>query len=276
MQPNTPETSEQLRANLSMVPEGVYVLGLGVKAIAHITLETHRIVQELDYAVYMDSGTEVQEYLDSMGVNGLNVMDWYQDGQRRQTVYEAISDHIVEKASSLKRVGYLAPGNPIFLNSIVTRIEKQCREKRLPYFLLASVSSIDTIINDLRIPIGDVGLQCFDATTFGRLRPNVDISVPLMLFDPALFNTPIVKFREPPVQEAIIALQKLLLEIYKPDARWILVSSAGQFGDASRFYWDVLKELHQHPKLISIGTLVLPGGWWPEMAPVVWTEVRPS
>ena len=245
------------------IASGIYVLGLGIKVVAQATLETNRIIQDLDFVVYIDPGNSVQSYLSQLDIQAYNVMDWYKEGEDRSPIYEKISEFVIEKSRLFKRVGYLAPGNPNLLNSVVSLLIKKCKEQELPLHIFPGISCIDTIINDLQLPIETLGLQCYDATHFGRLRPAIDISVPLFLFQPGHFNTSTVRFRDAPIKDHVLDLKKCLLDFYTPNTNWILVGSAGESESPSRIYWNSLNRLEEFYHLMGIGTLVLPGKWWP-------------
>jgi uncharacterized protein YabN with tetrapyrrole methylase and pyrophosphatase domain len=245
------------------IPPGLYVVGVGVKAVAHITLETHRIIQAMDLVVYCEAGETVARYLQDLKIPFHNALDLYKEGDERREVYERLAAIIIENKRSRSRVAYLTPGNPHFLNTVVSVLERECKREQVPFYLFSGLSSVDSIVTDLRIPVGDLGLQCYDATIFGRSRPAIDVSVPLLLFDPGVFNTSTICFRQAPPQVTTMNLRDCLLERYKPTTRWILVASSPEFGVPSQVYWGELGQLPRVSDIMHQGTLVIPGAWWP-------------
>ena len=248
----------------SALPEGVYVVGLGTRAVAQITLESHQIIAGLDCAVFLDGRGEVQAYLAELGVEACDVSSIYAEEDARIEVYRAIADVVVEQARRFGRVGYLAPGNPNFLNVVVEILEARCAEEGIPFHLLPGVSSLDTVITDLRLPVGDVGMQCFDTTTFARLDPQIDPRIPLLLFEPGVYGESRIRYRRTPRRETVRKLRDLLLERYAPSQRWILVSSSPSTSTATHLVWGTLDRLDEFSDALGMGTLVIPGAWWPE------------
>ena len=240
---------------------GVYIVGQGVKGVSQLTLEANKVLTNMDLIVYMDSGSEVHEYISIIGKKGFNVLPWYQEHWDRMMIYEKIANYIIRQAKRLQRVAYLASGNPLFLNSICELILNFSKIAGIRVEVFSGVSSIDTIITDLRIPVGDFGLQCYDATVFGQIKPKIDTSVPLMLFDPGVFCDNTVRFRSAPQPSSIVALRDCLLSYYSNEQIWILVHSAMSSKEICTHCWGPLSDLDNHSDVVGRGTLLIPGSW---------------
>ena len=248
----------------SQFESGIYALGLGVKEIAQMTLESYTALKEMDCVIYLTENKTVGETLQKLGIEkSTDLSSWYKDGEDRAAIYERISSFVVDQSKSHDRVCLLTPGNPIFLNRVILNLIDRCEAQGIALHVFPGVSSIDTIMTDLRLPSGEVGVQCFEATKFFHDRPNIDTRVPLLLFQPGNFAHSKVQMRMRPTQEQIAPLTGYLLELYPPDSRWILVGSSGDLGEPPRIMWNYLSELEQFSELLTIGTLVLPGSWWP-------------
>jgi uncharacterized protein YabN with tetrapyrrole methylase and pyrophosphatase domain len=240
---------------------GIYIVGHGIKGVSHLTLETNKLLLQMDFVFYMDAGTELGEYLSVIDLPSMNLIDWYAENRDREEIYGKIAAAVVAKAEKADRVAYLAPGNPFFLNSICELLFLSAAGKGIAVQLLSGVSSIDTLISDLQISVGEFGLQCYDATSFGLLRPKVDIFVPLMLFDPGVFYDPTVRFRSNPDSLRVAHLRDCLLEYYPGDEMWILVHSPMTRDEKLGYCVGTLAELHRYAEVIGRGTLFLPGRW---------------
>lgn len=250
--------------NMSKIQSGIYIVGTGVKTIAHITLETEKLLHNADFAVYLDETGEIEHYLRTINLKGNNIIGLYKDGAIRSDIYDQIVNNIIDVAESNRRVVYLAPGNPIFLNSVVERLLNLCEQQNKNVFLLSGVSSVDTVLTDLRMPVQRTGIQCYDSTFLLENKPFIDTKVPLLIFQPGVVNNREIKLRTPPDITDIVRLKDELISRYVEDSRWILVSSAARFGKPPTIWSGVLRELDSYYAQMLFGTLVIPGNWWPK------------
>src|SRR4051812_6120401 len=93
-------------------------------------------------------------------------------------------------------------------------------------FVYPGVSSIDTILTDLCIPIEVTGLQCFEATHFVRMKPVIDKRVPLLLFQPGVVEAYDVSRLTGAHLPGVKILQDVLIAMYGRNSKWLLLKSA--------------------------------------------------
>jgi hypothetical protein len=211
--------------------------------------------------VFLSDGVEISRYLKKIGSErSRNVMSWYQEGLERTPVYERIAHLVVTEAKSLDRVAYLvAGGSPLFLDGISEFILSLAEKSKIPVHIFPSVSSFDTIVSDLRLVPTPLGFQCYEATYFYYRRPSIDPAIPLFLFQPGGFNVSTVKFRIPASARQFQPLKDLLLKIYSPSRRWVLVGSSRRKAEGPLIVTDVLENIGHHARLFTAGTLVILG-----------------
>lgn len=248
-------------ANNKQVSGSIHVFGLGVRAVMQITLEANYMLQEMEQVFHGEEDAEVSRYIASIGCEEVSVRHLYAEGKPREQAYQEICDTIVEAAQGGKKTAYLTPGNPAFLNSVVFRLRDATARLGIPFFIYSGVSSIDTLITDLFIPVEATGLQCFEATHFVRMRPRIDKRVPLLLFQPSVVEAFEVRHRTGVYLPGVEILQAVLIETYPADQKWILFRSALAKDDTAIVATGVLSELVQKATYLELGTLLILGEW---------------
>lgn len=238
---------------------GVYILGAGVKDVAHLTLEAVETLAEVDLAIVLDFNGDLTNYLETVCRRVENLAALYREGKDRESIYKQVAKYIALKCDGNNRVAYVAAGNPIFLNAIVSNLVETCQASEIPYWLGPSVSSVDTILADLQLEIGDYGLVCYDASVFCHLRPMFDTQATLILFDVQAVECNTVIRTETPCEERIQRLAKTLLQYYPANADWYLCSSARSPGSESLVLTGKLTELVESRHNLCFGSLVFPG-----------------
>lgn len=238
---------------------GIYILGAGVKDVAHLTLEAVETLAEIDLAIVLDFNGELTAYLETVCRRVENLANLYREGKDRADIYKQVAKYIALQYDGNNRVAYVAAGNPIFLNGIVSNLVETCCASDIPYWLGPSVSSVDTILADLQLEIGDYGLVCYDASVFCRLRPMFDTQATLILFDVQTIQANEVVRMETPHEDKVQLLARTLLQYYPGNANWYLCSSARQLGSESLVLSGRLTELVDSRHNLCFGSLVFPG-----------------
>jgi uncharacterized protein YabN with tetrapyrrole methylase and pyrophosphatase domain len=239
----------------------VHVFGLGVRLIAQMTLESNYLLQQMEQIFHTENDRKVGEYIASIGVQEVNLRHLYEEGKLREQAYQEICDTIVESAKNGNKCAYLTAGNPAFLNTVIFRLRQSTAQYGIPFFVYAGVSSFDTLLTDILLPIGSTGIQCFEATHFVRMRPNIDTRVPLALFQPAVVEAHDVRYLAGAYLPGVKILQDVLVELYGSDRRWILLRSAMSTNDNPVVSTGVLSELVEKASDLELGTLLVPGDW---------------
>jgi hypothetical protein len=239
----------------------VHVFGLGMRLVTQITLESNYLLQQMERVFHLDDSPEVSEYIKSIGVADVNLRHLYAEGKPRDLAYQQIADSIVDAALAGVKCAYVTPGNPIFLNNVVLKLRDATRQRGVPFFVYPGVSSIDTLLLDLFLPVSEVGLQCFEATHFVRMRPRIDGRVPLLLFQPAVVEAFDVRYLTGVHEPGVRLLQEILLESYEGTQKWILLRSAMSRDDSPIVSTGILSDLVEKATHLELGTLIIPGEW---------------
>ena len=239
----------------------VHVFGLGVRVVTQITLESNYLLQQMEQIFHAESDPRVSEYIASIGCRETNLGHLYKDGRIREQAYQEICDTIVEAAKAGTKCAFLTPGNPVFLNTVVFKLQESASRHRIPFFVYPGVSSIDTLLTDLFAPVDVTGLQCYESTHFVRMRPEIDKRVPLLLFQPAVVEAYDVRYIKGAYLPGVRILRDALVELYGADQKWILLRSALSIEDSPVISTGVLSELVEKASYLELGTLLIPGDW---------------
>ena len=237
----------------------VHILGFGVRGVAQITLETNYLLQQMEKVFHCEYDPVISEYLSNIGCTEVNLKHLYEEGRQREEVYQDICDTIIEAARSGVRCAYLAPGNPVFLNTIVFKLREATTKYGIPFFIYSGVSSIDTLLTDLFIPFESTGIQGFEATHFVHMRPKIDPRVPLLLFQPGVVGAFDIRLSTGVYLPGVKILQQVLTELYGPEQRWILLRSATSNDESPIVATGILSDLLDKASDLKLGTLVIPG-----------------
>jgi uncharacterized protein YabN with tetrapyrrole methylase and pyrophosphatase domain len=165
----------------------VHVIGAGVDPARHLTIEAIEILgscKEIWTNVPIDVFRRLPETL-APAVRSLK--PFYKDNQTRRQNYTDVTLHILARATELGAVGYFTQGHPIIFDSVASTLYKHGTAQGFQVNLVGGVSSIDTVLLDVRFDPGG-GLQIFEATTFVRNKLKFDTRAALLLFQPSVFG----------------------------------------------------------------------------------------
>lgn len=239
----------------------IHIFGLGVRLVTQITLESNYLLRQMEHVFHGETDPRVGEYIASAGCAETNFRHLYEEGKPREQAYQDICDLIVEAARAGTKCAYLTPGNPVFLNTVVFKLRAATARHAIPFFVYPGVSSIDTLVTDLFVPVESTGLQCYEATHFVRTRPAIDRRVPLLLFQPSVVQAYEVRYNSGVYLPGVKTLQDSLIELYGPGQRWVLVRSALSNDRGAVVSTGELSELVEKASCLKFGTLLIPGDW---------------
>jgi uncharacterized protein YabN with tetrapyrrole methylase and pyrophosphatase domain len=244
------------------IPHGaIHVFGLGVRLVTQITLESNYLLRQMEHVFHGETDPRVSEYIASAGCRETNFRHLYEEGKPRQQAYQEICDTIVAAARAGTKCAYLTPGNPVFLNTVVFKLRDSTARHGIPFFVYPGVSSIDTLITDLFVPVEATGLQCYEATHFVRARPTIDRRVPLLLFQPSVVEAYEVRYNTGVYLPGVEILRDALVELYGAEQKWVLVRSALSNDRGAVVSTGALSELVEKADCLRFGTLLIPGAW---------------
>ncbi|MER7273756.1 SAM-dependent methyltransferase [Dactylosporangium sp. NPDC000244] len=203
----------------------VYVCGSGVRLPDHLTIEVLRALDACStiFSIWPD-GYQVL-LPEGLRARFRSLMPLYRPGELRDDTYALQVDAIVSAARADPPVAYLTPGNPMVFDSVAQGLLAAGDRLGLSIEILAGVSSIDTILVDLRRDAAP-GLQIYEASTLliYQLQPRTDIAC--LLMQPNAFGTVFVASDRQPTALALRPLRDYLLRFYPAEHLVWYVSSS--------------------------------------------------
>lgn len=235
----------------------ICITGAGVTTPAHLSLESLAVLescQEIWTNVPEGIYIHLPGTLPSM-IRSLKPM--YLENRWRRDNYAAIVKHILERAEIVRRVGYLAQGNPIVFDSVTTGIIHEVRSSSIEVKICPAISSIDTILIDVLYDPA-WGLQIHEATAFVYESIVIDHRAALLLLQPSVFGCGMPRFTSNAAVPNLLPLEKALRRFYPADHSVKFVRSATGIL-ASQIVESTLEHLTQLDSGATLGsTLFIP------------------
>jgi siroheme synthase len=205
--------------------EGLVIVGSGIKVPDQLTVEALAVLRKASEVWTNVPEPEHPELAKTIGQVPHSLWPFFQSDRPRMVNYEAITAHLIERAGAVRLVAYLTQGHPMVLDRVATELMRQGSESGIPVNVIAGVSSIDTILADIRYEPAR-GLQVFDATNFVRREMKIDGRAGLLLLQPGVFGTDMPRLNSKAPAPRLTELQDALLDIYPKSHPAILIRSA--------------------------------------------------
>lgn len=145
-------------------PAGRLVMvGMGVTAISHMTLEAIGHVKAADVVFYLVTSGVAAAYLRQLNCNTIDLYGYYGDDKVRTTTYVQMAEVMLRQVRQGRHVVGVFPGHPGILDLAGRRALAIAEMQGYETHLLPAVSSIDCLFADLRIDPGPRGVQILKA-----------------------------------------------------------------------------------------------------------------
>jgi uroporphyrin-III C-methyltransferase len=204
----------------------ITIIGAGVRTPDHLTLEADRLLRETD-AIYhlLADNPAITAYLQQLNRPLVDLSPYYRQDDFRLRVYEKIADIVLQAALAPAAICFVVPGHPLVYVTSSTLILNRAPKHGIQVNLLPGISSLDTMILQLRLEIGVHGLQVFEANRFIYYEIEPDPRVPLFLFQPGAIGTGYISAKRKSRPESLDVLRAVLLRTYPPRHRCTLLIS---------------------------------------------------
>ncbi|MBV8587601.1 MAG: hypothetical protein JO308_15025 [Verrucomicrobia bacterium] len=204
----------------------ITIIGAGVRTPDHLTLEADRLLRETD-AIYhlLADNPAVTAYLQQLKRPLVDLSPYYREDAFRLSVYEKIADIVLQAALAPAAICFVVPGHPLVYVTSSTLILDRAPKHGIRVKLVPGISSLDTMIVQLRLEIGVQGLQVFEANRFIYYEIEPDPRVPLFLFQPGAVGTGYITARRNNHRQRFDILRTALLRTYSPRHRCTLLIS---------------------------------------------------
>jgi uncharacterized protein YabN with tetrapyrrole methylase and pyrophosphatase domain len=213
----------------------IYLLGSGIYSFHDITLLTQHILAEKCRTVYcLHDLPSLEKYLEKLVGRVQNLMPlYYRDGRDRGDIYDDIVGHVLATPEEQRPAALLLHGHPLVYSTISQRLIAACAGAGLTLEIVPGVSSLDRMFVDLKLDIGEEGVQIYNAG--GMLARDTELNPSAGCFILQIGAlTPAATRAATSRPEEISRLKNYLLKFYPPDHRVSVVESAVETGFESR------------------------------------------
>jgi uncharacterized protein YabN with tetrapyrrole methylase and pyrophosphatase domain len=203
------------------------IVGTGIKAVSHTTLEALSHIQTADKLFYLAADPITQEWLHQENPSAESLQSCYADGKPRMPAYRAMIQRLLAPLQDGKRVCGAFYGHPgVFVYPTHEAI-RQARANGFDATMLPGVSADACLFADLGIDPARYGCSSFEATDFLVHQRRFDPRSSLVLWQIGLVGE--VDFKASGYKGTGIALLvEALLRTY-PGEHLVTVYEASQF-----------------------------------------------
>ncbi|WP_206918487.1 SAM-dependent methyltransferase [Alicyclobacillus suci] len=154
----------------------VYVIGAGIRGRKHLTLEAISFLKQASLVLFFPCETISKDWLENnLGVacaESLHAL--YQDGARDEDNYTRIVNRILESANEVSTVAVLMPGHPRVGVTWIADLEIAKYNGNIQLRVVDGISSVDTMISDLKRDPLEHGALIVDANRILLYNLNLD------------------------------------------------------------------------------------------------------
>ncbi|HEY6815009.1 MAG TPA: SAM-dependent methyltransferase [Croceibacterium sp.] len=158
------------------------VIGSGIKAVSHFTLEAQKHIQQADIVLYAAADPVTDMWIEQQNANAFDLYQYYADDKARVITYVQMIERCLAEVRAGKYVCALFYGHPgVFVTPSHNAIAI-AREEGYDAVMLPAVSAEDCLYADLGVDPSVPGLQIYEATDFLLRRRKVDTTANFVLW----------------------------------------------------------------------------------------------
>jgi uncharacterized protein YabN with tetrapyrrole methylase and pyrophosphatase domain len=158
------------------------VVGTGIGGCGQLTFESSNIIAISEKVLFLTANRETADWIKQVNPTSESLFPFYAGRSDRLQTYLDMTDHIlsyVRQKLDVCAVFYGHPGVFVFpSHEAIIRAREEGFEARM----LPAISAEDCLFSDLGVDPGHDGCQSFEATDFLVRKRQIDITVPLILW----------------------------------------------------------------------------------------------
>lgn len=159
------------------------VVGSGIQAVRHVTLEARQSIGNADRVFYLAADPITGIWIKSLRPDAESLTDYYVEGKRRTQIYSEIVERTLEHVRQGLNVCLLLYGHPgVFAQNISQVSIRKARKEGFTAQMFPGISAEDCLFADLGIDPSTPGCQSFEATSFLLHKHKFDTSCHLILW----------------------------------------------------------------------------------------------
>ena len=195
----------------------IYIAGLGVQTVDHITLETEAAIRASHEVLYVDTGAGTRAFLEARCPIVTSLYDEsYVPGAQRLAAYRHMAARVLEAALDHPPVTFAMFGHPAVFTYSSFLIADLAQVLGLTVRVLPGISSMDCLFAERMLDPGISGLLVYEATDLLlRQRPLLP-DVPTLIWQAGNLETRLHSQR-PSAPRRFTRLRDHLLRYYPPE-----------------------------------------------------------
>lgn len=142
----------------------IYVVGIGIKWIEHITLEVDRVLGSCNEILYIERAPGIEEYFRKKCERTTNLTDLYAENSDRSKTYHEMAARVIEAALERSPVVFALYGHPTIYAFPPFLVREMANPLGLNVKILPGISALDCLFCDLAVDPSVNGIQMFEAT----------------------------------------------------------------------------------------------------------------
>jgi hypothetical protein len=190
------------------------IVGIGIRLGVQLTPEARLAIESADVAFYLASDPVGLAWLQTLNPNGRSLHTLYREGEERHSIYERMTEQIIEPVRRGQHVCAAFYGHPGVLVTPSHEAIRRVRAAGLPARMLPAISAEDCLFADLGVdPVA--GCQSYEATDFLLRARLFDPTAPLILWQVAVIGA--LRYSTRPRTDGLRVLTDRLRQFYDRD-----------------------------------------------------------
>jgi len=252
----------------------IIIVGAGLKMPEHLTIEALEALccSKVIFTIFHEAPlvkSTIEWYAKSkhnsqLEIDVRSLDELYEPNRLRVHNYMLAADTIIKEVKNGRPICYLTQGNPVVFDRVTKEVIKRAEKNGYSYEILSGISSLDTVMSDLRKEIAP-GLQIYDSSGLvgQNLKPNVEL--PCILLQLNVFSTSFISKSKILKEGTLEGLKNYLLAFYPPNHEMQFVISESNYS-SKIIYSAKLESLDKvDPKYLSGSCLYIPSLNEPQM-----------
>ncbi|MFF4528118.1 SAM-dependent methyltransferase [Streptomyces sp. NPDC001407] len=235
----------------------VRLVGAGIFPQRDLSIGGRNALLNASKVIYVSFPGAV-EWLRELGVsNTQDIASYYKDGAEDRDNYSSMLDAVVAAAREFGDVTYLVQGHPnlgVTLTQELFRLSD--KEADLDVEVIPGISSLDTMMLDLRLDLLERGCMVVCANRLLLFRYNLDPRLGMLIYHGSSVGTSQTNFVEPWRSNQIQLLQEYLCESLGENRSFVAVCSKSHKDEESKLVRGKLSGLAQAVEAIDYGTSI--------------------
>lgn len=237
--------------------KGLTVVGTGMRAGLHMTLETRLALEQASRVLYLVADPVSEASIRKLNPNAESLWHLYQSGKQRIEIYETIIATILAELESAGDLCVAFYGHAGVLTYPAWESIRRARSMGKRARMLPAISTEDTLFADLGVDMGRAGLQSYEATRFMYYKYNFDTTAGLLLWQVSVLGETEWNPPHAGVRPRLEVLAEYLQRFYAPEHEVFLYHAPDLPTSRPLIERVILRDLPK-AEFVSISTLYIP------------------